>query len=187
MKLYKLIFLILICDIITLKAQELIVLKVINKQDKSPVTYANIQVKNKSLGAYSNEQGKFDLNLNIEDTLLISSIGYEKLEIPFSSIKNTTIYFQEKSTLLKEIKVFPKKESPLIEVGYFNKRGKNILKMGIASKFDNAVYIENTYKSTNFLIQKVNLSIKKENEDVTILKIHLYNAHIQVLTATYKK
>jgi hypothetical protein len=59
--------------------------------------------------------------------------------------------------------------------------------MGIASKFDNAVYIENTYKSTNFLIQKVNLSIKKENEDVTILKIHLYNVHIQVLTATYKK
>ncbi len=77
--------------------------KVIDLHTRAALPYANITIKNSSLGTVSNELGEFDFFIPIDlknDTLLISYIGYET--------------FRDKVSSLNEIKEFYLTESPIV-------------------------------------------------------------------------
>lgn len=77
--------------------------KVIDLNTKVALPYANITIKNSSLGTVSNELGDFDFFIPIDlinDTLMISYIGYET--------------FRDKVSSLNAIKEFRLTESPIV-------------------------------------------------------------------------
>ncbi len=83
---------------------------VLDKNTKEGLPYANIYVLHKNIGAISNEQGEFSLNitgLKKTDTLRIQYMGYSTLEITIGeadSLKN--IYLKEEIFNLSETIVF---------------------------------------------------------------------------------
>jgi hypothetical protein len=60
-----------------------------DSQSKEPIPFVNIWIKGSQSGTTSNENGKFELALKPADTLVLSAIGYERLEIPYRSFEST--------------------------------------------------------------------------------------------------
>ncbi len=58
--------------------------KVIDAQTGNPVSYASVLIKNKGRGMGATGEGKFKFNITLNDTLQISSIGYETLTLPIT-------------------------------------------------------------------------------------------------------
>ncbi len=53
-----------------------------------PIGYASVYYKVKNSGVYSNNSGTFSLGLVPNDTLIISAIGFKKIEIPSAQLTN---------------------------------------------------------------------------------------------------
>ena len=63
--------------------------QIINGEDKEPLPFASIRLKNHPIGTISNENGDFDFYIpksKRNDTLSISFIGFNSYEIPISNI-----------------------------------------------------------------------------------------------------
>jgi hypothetical protein len=60
-----------------------------DSQSKEPIPFVNIWIKGSQSGTTSNENGKFELVMKAGDTLVLSAIGYERLEVPFRSFEST--------------------------------------------------------------------------------------------------
>jgi hypothetical protein len=64
---------------------------ILNYEDKEPLPFASIRLKNHPIGTISNENGEFDFYIpksKRNDTLSISFIGFNGYEIPLSNIKD---------------------------------------------------------------------------------------------------
>lgn len=92
----------------------------INMSTKEVIPYASIYIKNSKIGTSSDLEGKFYISIDPEDTLIISSVGFKALGLPFSYIKDT-LEMEYDIQQLSEIIVRPKRE----KAGWFPK--KNIL------------------------------------------------------------
>lgn len=76
-------------------------------QNKSPIPYCAIGIKNKANGCLTNEQGVFLLKTDPNDTLLINCIGYKKKMISVAEIiKTNTVYLDLSETVLQEVEVY---------------------------------------------------------------------------------
>lgn len=71
----------------------------------NPVPYASVYISGTGNGTLSNHSGYFKLsNVDINDTLIISFIGYEKLKIKTAdAVKSDTIFLYPKTELLTEV------------------------------------------------------------------------------------
>ena len=89
--------------------------KIINKEDKLPLSFASIRLKNHPIGTISNEEGAFDFfvpSSKKSDTLSISFIGFNTYEIALSSIdKSLVIELSPSVNVLDEVLLTEK--SPL--------------------------------------------------------------------------
>lgn len=63
--------------------------QVLDAQSKEPIPFVNIWIKGSQSGTTSNENGKFELVMKPTDTLILSAIGYERLEVPHRSFEST--------------------------------------------------------------------------------------------------
>ncbi len=73
--------------------------RVMDKSDRQPLPYSSIYLSGKTIGTVTNDNGQFLLKLpseNLEDTLIISSIGYKRIKGSVSSFMN-----EERDYLLK--------------------------------------------------------------------------------------
>lgn len=81
--------------------------KVINGEDKEPLSFASIRLKNHPIGTISNEDGEFDFYIpksKRNDTLNISFIGFNSYEIPLVNIdRELEIVLTPSSNVLDEI------------------------------------------------------------------------------------
>lgn len=82
-----------------------------NDNNNLPISNVNIINLNKVIGAVSDEKGVFILNATVNDTLLLSYIGFQSLKIRVTNdwIKNKTTKIQmtEKAIALEEIIIQP--------------------------------------------------------------------------------
>jgi hypothetical protein len=82
-----------------------------NDNTNLPISNVNIINLNKVIGAVSDEKGVFILNATVNDTLLLSYIGFQSLKIRVTNdwIKNKTTQIQmtEKAIALEEIIIQP--------------------------------------------------------------------------------
>lgn len=83
--------------------------KVLDQRTKGPLPYANISVKNSSIGTVSNELGEFEFSVPFDlknDTLIISYIGYKTFWQRISNLtESKTIYLEESATVLNEVTI----------------------------------------------------------------------------------
>ena len=68
--------------------------KVLNREDKEPLPFASIRLKNHPIGTISNENGEFDFYIpksKRNDTLSISFIGFNGYEVPLEIIQGKLV------------------------------------------------------------------------------------------------
>ncbi|NHM07177.1 carboxypeptidase-like regulatory domain-containing protein [Flavobacterium sp. CYK-4] len=82
-----------------------------NDNTKLPISNVNIINLNKVIGTVSDAKGRFEINVSVSDTLLLSYIGFQSLKIRVTNdwIKNKTTQIQmtEKAIALEEIIIQP--------------------------------------------------------------------------------
>lgn len=80
---------------------------IINDNTKFPIPNVNIININKVRGTTTDERGNFELAVSVNDTLHISSIGFQSLRIRVTNdwvkTKSTTIQLTEKAYALEEV------------------------------------------------------------------------------------
>jgi len=81
--------------------------KIINGEDKEPLPFASIRLKNHPIGTISNENGEFDFYIpksKRNDTLTISFIGFNSYEVPVSNVnRELNIVLTPSSNVLDEV------------------------------------------------------------------------------------
>ena len=81
--------------------------KIINGEDKEPLPFASIRLKNHPIGTISNEEGEFDFYIpksKRNDTLNISFIGFNSYEVPLVNIdRELEIILTPSSNVLDEV------------------------------------------------------------------------------------
>ena len=81
--------------------------KIINGEDKEPLPFASIRLKNHPIGTISNENGDFDFYVpksKRTDTLSISFIGFNSYEVPLANIdRELEIILSPSSNVLDEV------------------------------------------------------------------------------------
>ena len=116
LSLFFLFILIIQSNIIEGQGTEFIYGKLINSEDKTPISFAHIIIKNKAKGLISNIDGGFKIPYELQksgDTLVISSIGYSSKEIPLSILhKNliNLITLVVKTEILDEVQLIASKK-----------------------------------------------------------------------------
>ena len=82
---------------------------IVHNGAKNPLPYANISVKNFSIGTISNEEGMFEFFvpfIHTDDTLVISYLGYSSFKARISDLRSPLIlYLEESPTILNEITI----------------------------------------------------------------------------------
>jgi hypothetical protein len=90
-------------------SQTLLKGKLFDKETNSAIVYADIYVLDTSIGVITNEDGEFYLNIPKayeNNTLVLSSLGYEKLQFPINKLLNKSennFYLEQKSENLDEV------------------------------------------------------------------------------------
>ncbi|MGB3467339.1 MAG: carboxypeptidase-like regulatory domain-containing protein [Cyclobacteriaceae bacterium] len=85
--------------------------KILQAGTQKAVPYATIELKGKNLGVVSDFKARYTLNVETAgegDTLLISSVGYVKQEIPFAAISLTDslrVMLEEKSYAIAPVEI----------------------------------------------------------------------------------
>lgn len=88
--------------------------RVVDEKTKQPIPYCNIYVRTKGMGTATNENGMFefaiDQNIDPNDSIRISAIGYEPYSLSFATLRNLSeqkgdVYLVPTSTLLNEFTV----------------------------------------------------------------------------------
>ena len=73
------------------------------------IPYATVQFS-EHRGIITNEEGRFSINLNPaleqQDSIYISSMGYDKTAIPFKATLDSVIYIEPKAIELNEVYLF---------------------------------------------------------------------------------
>jgi len=81
--------------------------KIINGEDKEPLPFASIRLKNHPIGTISNDEGEFDFYIpksKRNDTLSISFIGFNSYEVPLANIdRELKIVLTPSSNVLDEV------------------------------------------------------------------------------------
>ncbi len=117
LRLFLLLILIIQSNVIEGQHTEFVDAKLINSQDKSPIPFASILIKNRAKGLISNIDGGFKIPyklLKSGDTLVIYSIGYSSKGIPLSSLhknKINIITLVEKIESLDEVQLMASKKT----------------------------------------------------------------------------
>lgn len=100
--------------------------KVIYEGDAAPAAAVNVEVMSQKGGTITNQAGYFIYhikNIKNDDSLLITSVGYENLKIPLSAaLKKSEFILTEKVNTLGSVTVFSKPQvvgSTSESVGYF--------------------------------------------------------------------
>lgn len=80
--------------------------KIINAIDKQPVPGASISVKGTNKAVVSDQEGSFAIVVsNTNAVLVITSVGFEKIEVPLSGRSSIDVELKEKKEALEEIVV----------------------------------------------------------------------------------
>lgn len=93
---------------------------ILNDNTQAAVSNVNIINLNKVRGTTSDEKGKFELDVSVNDTLHLSLIGFQSIKIRVTNdwIKNktSTIKLTEKAIALEEVNIMPYTLTGYLEV-----------------------------------------------------------------------
>lgn len=149
---------------------------ILDKKTFQPLSYSTVRIKNKNVGVYADENGLVDLALNLNDTLLVSHIGYHNTSISTLSLKkNDTIFLIGEILPLPEISI--RNLKPLdepITIGSINEKPEIRSGSMIAAEFATRFLL--TKKSRYNRLLKIVIPLSKGNADNKI-RLHIYDVN----------
>ncbi len=157
--------------------------KVIDTNEKRPLAYVNIGIKEKNIGTISKEDGSFSIEISSEyqtGSLTFSIVGYYESSLSINDLisnGNVVIQLKEKPTQLEEVVVTGKK---LTEKKYgIKRRGTIHFTDGIFKK-DDSFEIGQVIRLGNSLAQitSLNLHINSSRLDSANFRINFYRYDI---------
>lgn len=89
----------------------------IDRKTEKPIPYASVYIKNEQKGTSANLYGRFTIDLNYADSIIISSVGYKKQEFAFSELTDTILLepdiLEMNAVIIKKKKrvLFPKRKT----------------------------------------------------------------------------
>lgn len=124
---------------------------ILDQSTQKPIPYANIGIPGSNIGTISNMDGTFDLlvpDKYLEDTLMVSALGYEFKKIPIHQLIQETygvIYLTPNEKLLDEVIITGKRtKNRVFELGNNQSRGGVIENDTTYSGRSMALLIENS-------------------------------------------
>ena len=164
-------------------SQTQIIGKVIDTNNKHPLAYVNIGIKEKNVGTISKEDGSFTIEIPPEyqsGSLTFSIVGYYESNLSIKDLileGDVVIKLKEKATQLEEVVITGKK---LVEKKYgIKRRGAIHFTDGIFKK-DDSFEIGQVIRLGNSLAQitSLNLHINSSRPDSANFRINFYRYNI---------
>lgn len=87
-------------------AQEIMRGIVVDSATFNPLPFVTVRIKNQNKGTTTDTQGNFSITATQADTLVLSLVGYETLEVPLLGWEPSMILLPEKATMLKSITIY---------------------------------------------------------------------------------
>lgn len=116
------------------------IIGIIKDKEGEPMTGVNVIVKNTKTGVITDSKGQFAINVNKQDVLLISYLGFESKEVPVKGEKQLNITLQENSKLLDQVVVIGYGTSKVKDLtGSVGRADIESLKKAPVSSFDQAL------------------------------------------------
>jgi hypothetical protein len=124
MRLFLLIFALILTK--SAQGQELIRGIVVDSTTLNALPSVNIQLKHGNRGTTSDEQGNFSILASREDTLVFTSVGYERLELPLSLYEPGLIRLRDRYTLLEAVTIDELRQEVNPYEGMFDERNAQL-------------------------------------------------------------
>jgi len=142
-------------------------IKIVDSLSLEPVPFATVFFSNNN-GIISNEAGYFELvseQYKVQDTLFVSSMGYETKRIPITTFDDTIIRLKPETITLKNV-VVTNKELSSIEI--IEKVKQNIELNYNSGINENKLFFRQDFNQINeeFTLSKFKSSIKDLNSQV---------------------
>jgi len=154
---------------------------VVDENTKQVISFANFIVKGTSFGTCGNEFGYFELMCKNSDTVIVSCVGYQQMQMLGYQLKDT-IGLNASVEILKEITVTSKKNRTTVSwLGNVSNKRDGVF----TAVKEVALFIENPYNE-DVIIRKVKFSFSKirfddsekgkriSNKDV-LVRLNIYN------------
>jgi hypothetical protein len=168
-------FILILAVFVKTYSQNILVLDSLNKK---PVPFVNIFF-GKDKGTYTNEHGYFNIDRKSKDTLLLSHVAYNSLQIKVSELKDTII-LSPNAVILKEIIISKgKQQTKFID---FPKRNSSYSSWPITSMSEIVTLITPNKKNEDSKILKLEFNFLKrnlnevENNIKTAFRINIYSS-----------
>ena len=155
------------------KQQRIISAKIIDKETQLTIPYATVELKGRLVGAICDYKGDFEFRIPPEyenDSLLISSLGYERLVLVANDITDDTIALQPKDYLLKPFEVI-KKEWKSEKLGTNAKKAKGELYMDTHGQ-QTALYFETEDREGK--IEKIRYYLSDKGNTNAPFRVRIY-------------
>lgn len=144
-----------------------------------PVPFISVMLKSAGWGKLTGEKGKFILeNVEPHDTVVVSGMGYRRVEIPVSRVRKgkITIDLQSDGLQLKEVVVRPKKEkyskknNPAVDFVNRIRRSQDL-----TDPRRNAYYDFSKYEKITIALNNIN---PESNKNLILKKFDFLRQHI---------
>ena len=157
--------------------------KIVDKETNEPLVFANVAIKKLSTGTFTDENGYFTLTIpksSINDTLTISFIGYETLNLKISQIKNEDILLTPKVNMIEEIAIVANYNPKKI----FKKVRKNLRKnYPLNTPFCAKTFFREYYKKDSSTVHMFEASITMKTKGTK--KRYIYISEFDIDTINY--
>lgn len=169
----KLSLLLTCCISLHAEAQALFRSVLYDKMNIEPIGFATIKVLNKPFGTFSSEEGKFEIEVSANDSLLITCIGYQT-RIVYATASDT-IFLEPVVKELSPVVINQKKVSTIETLGIRAKKDFRWGPAGFAEEFAQKIYLH--LKDDEYCqVNKVILSAAYFNPERPVL-LHIYSVH----------
>lgn len=171
-------FLFVILTLLPIKFFAQVIISGYIKHQGTPLSDVNVMIENKSIGTYSDQQGKFSLPVNLDDKVIFSLIGYETKIFSARDLGgNVEIQLNKQTYNLPEIEVNITDSRPKGKKGEYGfVREKREIYNGRPIGNQVAVFIAHPNKENVLLTQalfRFAIEDREENKCGKV-RIHLY-------------
>jgi hypothetical protein len=110
------------------QGQELIRGMVVDSATFAALPHANVQIKNTLHGTITDNKGNFSIRATELDTLIITLLGYKKVEYPLIGYETSMIRMSERPTLLAPVTIHDNRISANPYEGMFDEQNAKLRK-----------------------------------------------------------
>lgn len=134
--------------------------RIINALDKSPVSYATIQISNRPGAIIASEKGEFLVEISSTDSIEVTCVGFQKLKVAESQIKEKIIELSPQAVKLKPVTIYAQQTNKMALLGSQRKNAKEDELWGAGMKAEFAQQIELPDSGSDYKLNTLILPVK---------------------------